>query len=96
MYLRLTTPFRPDFCSTSASHALPWLRKPKRFCQPLALKQPKVKLCHRQVYRQAAVFGKTVHDFGRKATAAIAEIEALADEVFEILGQEVASKAAYC
>ena len=44
------------------------------------------KLCHRQVYRKAAVFGKTVHDFGRKAAAAIAEIDSLADEVFEILG----------
>ena len=44
------------------------------------------KLCHRQVYRQAAVFGKTVHDFGHKAEAAITEINALADEVFEILG----------
>ena len=46
------------------------------------------KLCHRQVYRQAAVFGKTVHDFGRKAAAAITEINALADEVFEILGSK--------
>ena len=43
-------------------------------------------LCHRQVYRQAAVFGKTAHDFGRKAAAAISEIESLADEVFEVLG----------
>lgn len=56
----------------------------------------RVKLCHRQVYRQTAVFGQTVHDLGRKATAAITEIEALADEVFEVLGQEVVSKAAYC
>ena len=48
----------------------------------------RVQLCHRQVYRQAAVFGKTVHDFGRKAAVAITEIDALAEEVFEILGSK--------
>src|SRR5438105_8108957 len=44
-----------------------------------------IELCNtyirqRQVYRQSAVFGQTVHDFGSKATAAIEEIEALTDE----------------
>lgn len=40
---------------------------------------------HRQVYRQAAVFGQTVYDFGSKAKAAIEEIDKLADEVVGIL-----------
>jgi chromosome partitioning protein len=40
---------------------------------------------HRQVYRQSAVFGQTVHDFGSRATAASQEIEALTDEVLAIL-----------
>lgn len=45
-----------------------------------------VQLRHRQVYRQSAVFGQTVHDFGGKASAAIEEMENLTSEVFEILG----------
>jgi chromosome partitioning protein len=36
---------------------------------------------HRQVYRQSAVYGQTVHDMASKATAAIKEIEALTNEV---------------
>jgi chromosome partitioning protein len=40
---------------------------------------------HRQVYRQSAVFGQSVHNFGNKAQAAIAEIESLTEEVLEIL-----------
>jgi chromosome partitioning protein len=39
----------------------------------------------RQVYRQSAVFGQTVHDFGAKAAAAIEEVEALTDEVLTLL-----------
>jgi chromosome partitioning protein len=39
----------------------------------------------RQVYRQSAVFGQTVHNFGNKASAAIEEIEALTDEVVVLL-----------
>jgi chromosome partitioning protein len=39
----------------------------------------------RQVYRQSAVFGQTVHDFGSKASAAIEEIEALTNEVLSLL-----------
>jgi chromosome partitioning protein len=40
---------------------------------------------HRQIYRQSAVFGQSVHNFGNKAQAAIAEIESLTDEALEIL-----------
>jgi chromosome partitioning protein len=42
-------------------------------------------LRHRQVYRQSAVFGQTVHDFGGKASAAIEEMENLTNEVFKLL-----------
>lgn len=42
-------------------------------------------LRQRTVYRQSAVFGQTVHDFGSKATPAIDEIEAITDEVVMIL-----------
>lgn len=44
----------------------------------------KTQIHHRQVYRQSAVFGQTVHNFGNKAAAAIEEIEKLTDEVFSI------------
>ncbi len=40
---------------------------------------------HRQIYRQSAVFSQSVHDFGNKAQAVIAQIESLTDEVLEIL-----------
>ena len=43
---------------------------------------------HRQVYRQSAVFGQSVHNFGNKAQAAIAEIEGLTAEVLEILARK--------
>jgi chromosome partitioning protein len=39
----------------------------------------------RQVYRQSAVFGQTVHDFGSKATAAVEELNALTDEILALL-----------
>jgi chromosome partitioning protein len=43
-------------------------------------------LRQRTVYRQSAVFGQTVHDFGGKAAAAaVDEIEALANEVLALL-----------
>ena len=48
----------------------------------------RTKIQHRQVYRQSAVFGQSVHDFGNKAQAAIAEIESLTDEVLEILAMK--------
>ncbi|MHC5720325.1 MAG: ParA family protein, partial [Nostoc sp.] len=46
----------------------------------------KTQIQHRQVYRQSAVFGQTVHNFGNKASAAISEIESLTNEVLGILG----------
>jgi chromosome partitioning protein len=45
----------------------------------------KTQISQRQIYRQSAAFGVTVHDLP-KANAAIKEIEALADEVFAALG----------
>lgn len=45
----------------------------------------KANLKQRQVYRQSAVFGQTVHDFGNKASAAIEEIESLASEIVKLL-----------
>lgn len=47
----------------------------------------------RQVYRQSAVFGQTVHDFGSKAIAAIEEIEALTDEALALLRVKRSQKA---
>lgn len=49
-----------------------------------------IKVCknylrQRTAYRQSAVFGQTVQDFGSKATDAIAEIEALTEEILSIL-----------
>jgi chromosome partitioning protein len=43
-------------------------------------------LHHRAVYRQSAVFGGTVHNFGGKAARAIEEVESLTDEVMRLLG----------
>jgi chromosome partitioning protein len=40
----------------------------------------------REVYRQSVALGATVHVLGSRAAQAIAEVEALADEVLEILG----------
>jgi len=42
-------------------------------------------LHQRTVYRQCAVFGQTVHDFGYKAAPAVKEINALCDEVMAVL-----------
>jgi chromosome partitioning protein len=42
----------------------------------------------RQVYRQAAVYGQTVHDLGRRAAPAVEEIEALTDEVLAVLREK--------
>lgn len=39
----------------------------------------------RQVYKQSAVDGQTVHDYGAKAVPAVEEIEALTDEVIKLL-----------
>ena len=42
-------------------------------------------LKQRQVYRQSAVFGQSVHDYGHKAQAAIEELQALTTEILTIL-----------
>lgn len=42
-------------------------------------------LGQRQVYRQSAVFGQTVHDLGTRAEPAIEEVEALTTEVLALL-----------
>lgn len=47
----------------------------------------------RQVYRQSAVFGQTVHDLGSKAKEAIREINGLTDEVLATLTQENVDRA---
>jgi len=44
----------------------------------------KTKLGQRTVYRQSAVYGSIVHDFGTKAESAIKEVESLTDEVLSI------------
>ena len=48
---------------------------------------PVLKTClhHRTAYRQSAVFGGTVHDLGPRAAQAIAEVDALADEIGKLL-----------
>lgn len=46
----------------------------------------KTSIQQRQVYRQSAVFGQTVHDLGPKASAAVREVEALVDEILTVLG----------
>jgi chromosome partitioning protein len=45
----------------------------------------KTYLRQRQVYRQSAVFGQTVYNYGSKAKEAIAEIDALTKEVLKLL-----------
>jgi chromosome partitioning protein len=47
----------------------------------------KTQIRHRQVYRQSAVFGQIVHNFGSKANAAIEEMEALVNEVLSIVNR---------
>jgi chromosome partitioning protein len=45
----------------------------------------KSQIQHRQVYRQSAVFGQSVHDMASKATAAIQEVNRLTDEVVKLI-----------
>ena len=42
----------------------------------------------RQIYRQSALFGQTVHDFGNQAKDAIEELNALTTEVLELLEKD--------
>jgi cellulose biosynthesis protein BcsQ len=37
-------------------------------------------------YRESSAYGGTVHEMGRRGAAAVAEMQALADEVTELLG----------
>ena len=52
------------------------------------IKMAKSQFHQRTVYRQSAVFGQTVHDFGAKASPAIEEVEMLVKEVLELLGNK--------
>lgn len=45
------------------------------------------RLSQREIFRQIAAFGQTVFDEPRRYAAAVEEIEAMTDEVVEILGQ---------
>jgi chromosome partitioning protein len=45
----------------------------------------KTYLRQRQVYRQSAVFGQTIYNYGSRAKEAIAEIDALTKEVLKLL-----------
>jgi len=58
------------------------------FGLPLARTQ----IGHRTAYRESAVYGGTVHDVGSKAKKAVEEMEALADELLELLGDPAAEK----
>jgi len=53
------------------------------FGLPLA----KAQLGHRTAYRESAVYGGTVHNVGSKGKKAVEEIESLADEVLDLLGE---------
>ncbi|BAZ36862.1 cobyrinic acid a,c-diamide synthase (plasmid) [Calothrix sp. NIES-4101] len=46
----------------------------------------KTQIQQRQIYRQSAVYGQTVHSFGAKAKSAIAEMEKLTKEVLKLVG----------
>ena len=49
------------------------------------IQMAKSQLHQRTVYRQCAVFGQTVHNFGARAAPAISEVEMLIEEVLELL-----------
>lgn len=68
-------------CQMNTALAKEALEVLQEFSIPLA----DTRLHHRTAYRQAAVYGGTVHDLGNKAAQAIAEIDALTDEVLAIL-----------
>jgi chromosome partitioning protein len=68
-------------CQLNTSLAREAVEVLREYSIPLA----KTRLHHRTAYRQAAVYGGTVHILGKKAEQAIAEIDALTDEVLAIL-----------
>ncbi len=50
-------------------------------------------LAFRQMYRQCAAFGQTVHSFGSKAKDAVEEIEALTDEILQLVTRKGVGRA---
>jgi chromosome partitioning protein len=54
------------------------------------MEPPRARLGQREVYRHASVVGTGVHDFGKKASAAIEEVDALTDESLCLLGEPAA------
>jgi chromosome partitioning protein len=61
-------------------------REVKELLDNFGIELAMAKLGQREVYRHSALYGTTVHHFGKQATDAIAEIESLTDEVCTILG----------
>ncbi len=64
-------------------------REAMEVLQTFGLPIAHTRLHHRTAYRQAAVYGGTVHDLGKAADQAIAEVDALTDEVLAILAAPV-------
>lgn len=59
-----------------------------------------IEVCQSQIkqriaFRQAAAFGQTVHDLGKKAREAIIEIDNLTDEVLSILTNKMAKASSF-
>jgi chromosome partitioning protein len=61
-------------------------KEAQEILQSFGIEVAKHSLGDRQAYRQSAIFGQTVHDFGTQAKEATEEIEGLASEVLELLG----------
>ncbi len=55
------------------------------FLNGFGIEMLKSRLGHRVIYRESAIFGKTVFDFGIKAARAIEEVENLTKEILDIL-----------
>jgi chromosome partitioning protein len=64
-------------------------REAMEVLQNFSLPIARTRLHHRTAYRQAAVYGGTVHDLGKAAGPAIAEVDALTDEVLAVLAAPV-------
>jgi chromosome partitioning protein len=64
-------------------------REAMEMLQTFGLPIARTRLHHRTAYRQAAVYGSTVHELGKAADQAIAEVDALTDEVLAILAAPV-------
>ena len=64
-------------------------REAMEVLQTFGLPIARTRLHHRTAYRQAAVYGGTVHDLGKAAEQAIAEVDALTDEVLATLAVPV-------